>query len=731
MDGTFDDFDKHIVFYRIRGLNWLVPLRFQKDDLEQSFKDFCRPKVRGFWMIIQVMCFLVSILHLVPASTDLSAIVAGKGEPWNFMFAACAIFATTFHLGCLVCNCVWPAFFTETRRVVFWMIALGRYGLSHRYVFLDIFGASTWPYLGEQEPSPPIVWLVFLSMICSASSCQSVCLRCSKSWIVCTFALVLIIAQSFALPSFRVYWRPCLTLVLLFVTHVCTCFYGHVTQELAERRAFLTLRTSHAALVEERVKRYQAERQSEEAATPKSRNAAPSIPEQTSEANSRLSSFLFPALQLGISENAAASAVLISELKGLGEAEHWLIHPEDLSLCPSQVLGMGGFGSVVVGTWMSGQVAVKVPALRDCKDRHPLALEIRHLRKLRHPCIVSFLGICFNDDNSDMLLVEELVDGDNLKDFITMFGSFVNRCVDFQLDVFLDVSAALKYLHSQRPAIVHGDLKPDNILMDRRSLSAKLTDFGLARRPASNDRLGGGTREWQEPELRGCAMGARVCYSVDMWAFGAVAFFVCATVIPSQAHTIRGSSSMMEFCAAVYKLWLGDTDDESIATEIDKHQSMRSAAPEYLELLRVLCFKCMRPDSSKRPTACDVNLEVESWRSVGGPANNGSASTESAVCSHGACTPNQALGRTTLGEQLAIVRNTSTHQACRARAAKQSIDISPEHLQDVREALRQQLTSLQALPCLKPHRGAASYVMQVLLTTVLTENSFTRAAVSL
>ena len=47
-------------------------------------------------------------------------------------------------------------------------------------------------------------------------------------------------------------------------------------------------------------------------------------------------------------------------------------------------------------------------------------------------------------------------------------------------DVVLDIAKGLDYLHSLDPPVIHGDIKPSNILLDP-DFKAKIGDFGLAR----------------------------------------------------------------------------------------------------------------------------------------------------------------------------------------------------------------------------------------------------------
>jgi serine/threonine protein kinase len=77
-------------------------------------------------------------------------------------------------------------------------------------------------------------------------------------------------------------------------------------------------------------------------------------------------------------------------------------------------------------------------------------------------------------------LVYDLMQNGNLHEAL-----FRRKCPELTLwktrfSIIIDIAKGIQYLHSCDPPIIHGDIKPSNILLDH-SFSAKIADFGLAR----------------------------------------------------------------------------------------------------------------------------------------------------------------------------------------------------------------------------------------------------------
>jgi tRNA A-37 threonylcarbamoyl transferase component Bud32 len=156
-------------------------------------------------------------------------------------------------------------------------------------------------------------------------------------------------------------------------------------------------------------------------------------------------------------------------------------------------IGEGGFGKTYLGhdSGMDRQVAIK-ELLHEAAEVSPedyedykrrFRKEAQIVSKFAHPNVVTAYSL-ETDDQGDLYLVLEYVDGGSLKNLITQEPLDTKRSIQIALDICDAVDVIWKY------DIVHRDIKPSNILLTKDG-TAKLTDFGVAQ-------LGHETRRTQE-----------------------------------------------------------------------------------------------------------------------------------------------------------------------------------------------------------------------------------------
>ncbi|XP_019170152.1 PREDICTED: putative receptor-like protein kinase At1g80870 isoform X2 [Ipomoea nil] len=145
----------------------------------------------------------------------------------------------------------------------------------------------------------------------------------------------------------------------------------------------------------------------------------------------------------------------------------------------SSSIGKGGSGSVFRGKLKNGKwVAVKLLDCASFQTEREFQNELQILGGIKSPLVVSLLG--YSVEKSKRLVVYEYMPNRSLQESLfseTNLGLNWSR----RFDIILDVAKALAFLHLEcNPPVVHGDVKPSNVLLDS-ELRAKLSDFGLSR----------------------------------------------------------------------------------------------------------------------------------------------------------------------------------------------------------------------------------------------------------
>ncbi|XP_057252163.1 U-box domain-containing protein 52 [Beta vulgaris subsp. vulgaris] len=147
------------------------------------------------------------------------------------------------------------------------------------------------------------------------------------------------------------------------------------------------------------------------------------------------------------------------------------------SFSESLKVGEGGYGPVFKCYLDHTRVAVKVLRPDAAQGRTQFQQEVEVLSCIRHPNMVLLLGAC---PEYGCIVYEYMANG-SLDDRLFRRGNTPALSWQVRFRIAADIATGLNFLHQTKPEpLVHRDLKPGNILLDRYFV-AKIGDVGLAR----------------------------------------------------------------------------------------------------------------------------------------------------------------------------------------------------------------------------------------------------------
>eukprot|EP00798_Chlamydomonas_sp_ICE-L_P015484 gene15484-21569_t len=237
-------------------------------------------------------------------------------------------------------------------------------------------------------------------------------------------------------------------------------------------------------------------------------------------------------------------------------------------------IGEGAFGEVSQAlVFPYGSVAVKwLKRDRFAKYLDSFQREAEVLAKLNHPNIIRMYGLVTepappgsvskssasssssstngsafyegrsegSDSKATLIagIMTEYVRGGSLSQHLRSYRN-VNRRLSLKERCLIAWQATLgmAYLHDQSPAIIHFDLKPDNLLVEGEgdNLSVKVADFGLSKHKFQSFvscRDLRGTLPYMAPEL--VNNPNQVCEKCDVWSMGVVMWELYTLEVPFQ-----------------------------------------------------------------------------------------------------------------------------------------------------------------------------------------------------
>ncbi|KAF0733904.1 hypothetical protein Ae201684P_002287 [Aphanomyces euteiches] len=265
-----------------------------------------------------------------------------------------------------------------------------------------------------------------------------------------------------------------------------------------------------------------------------------------------------------------------------------------------QMISRGGFGEVWSGIYQNRPVAIKrlLPDKKTFDDAMAFAAEIKVMARLNHPKIVEFIGASWSNALSIQAISEYMNCGD-LKSLLerSMKSGTDLPWLNVKLNLAVDITDALVYLHTLNPKYIHRDLKSRNILIDADN-GAKLSDFGISRNRAADETMtaGVGTCRWMAPEV---IRGEKYDESCDVWSFGCVLSEMDSGNVPYNDATNTNG---------------GRLQDHGIMEQVSQGLLKPSFTGNIPKEILDVAMGCLEFNPSRRPTSMQVSFALRKFR---------------------------------------------------------------------------------------------------------------------
>jgi len=244
-----------------------------------------------------------------------------------------------------------------------------------------------------------------------------------------------------------------------------------------------------------------------------------------------------------------------------------------------QLLGSGGFGTVVRGRHVHGEGDLGDVVLKFLHTEKALSKSIkkrffneaRAARSLQSPHVVKVYD--YDYDGTTPFIVMEYLEGPRLEDLLERAPLPPERV----LNIALQITGTLQQCHEA--GIIHRDLKPANIML----LSApepdfvKILDFGIAHLPGGQQtRSSLGTPRYMPPEQYGQGEGEELDGRVDIYALGVILHRCFTGELPDESF-MGGKRPPAELSALLASMMDEDRDDRP-GTMADVELRLRAVA---------------------------------------------------------------------------------------------------------------------------------------------------------
>jgi len=278
------------------------------------------------------------------------------------------------------------------------------------------------------------------------------------------------------------------------------------------------------------------------------------------------------------------------------------IEPRDLEFL-NNIYKRDGLHGVAKCAWYQGFCARK-----SFSTEMQLDYEAAIVQRVSHPHIVHTFGS--TSSNGEFSLVMEWLEED-LERWMIKKPEITPSDA---LDVLLQIAEAMQYLHQEK--VVHGDLKPQNILLSEIPISkdlvytvVKVADFGEAQvvdhSTESSFTPSKGTTWWSAPEVlkfREDPTPLEHPYKADVYGFGLIAYYVLTGFEPFR-EPFRKRISITRFKREII--------DNGCSLSIDEYKEVNGYSSPFISSVE----QCWAHNPAERPSFSDICEVITSAKS--------------------------------------------------------------------------------------------------------------------
>ncbi|CAI5735696.1 unnamed protein product [Peronospora destructor] len=156
--------------------------------------------------------------------------------------------------------------------------------------------------------------------------------------------------------------------------------------------------------------------------------------------------------------------------------EIWLASLADVSMAAASPGGEPT--KLVVAKYLAPKVGQGRRSSASGNTKDKLRHELKRQAIFSHPRVATFIGVAWSRETHLVVVTEYMAQGDLRRWLHRTARTHSGKWSIVKVQMLLDVSRALLYLHTMDTCLVHGNCNSRNVLLDQ-SLRAKLSDFGV------------------------------------------------------------------------------------------------------------------------------------------------------------------------------------------------------------------------------------------------------------